>query len=80
MQDHNVDPDREICSVLWLPFALLYDELIKQGVPRLQDLDECKKREYWNKTKDVQGWSMKTITKRLYVCKALYVYELITKE
>lgn len=74
------DPEREICATCWLPFALLYDELIKEGVPRLQDLDELKKREYWNKTKGVQGWSMKTVTKRLYVVKALYVFDLITKE
>lgn len=75
------DPEAEICDNMFIPFQLLYCELIKgKVIPPLAELPEAKKLEYWNRTKNVVAGGVRLETKRIWVAQALYVYELITKE
>lgn len=75
------DPEKEICDNMFIPFQLLYCELIKDRViPPLAELPEDKKLDYWNRTKNVVAAGVRLETKRIWVCQALYVYELITEK
>jgi hypothetical protein len=77
-----------------VPFILAYDELVrsKQIVP-LSGLPREQKLKYWNESKPQEvDWnyvdtSVKsgvapatTNTKRIWICQALYVYDLIVND
>jgi hypothetical protein len=58
----------------WLPFTLLYEQLIKDGILEpLATLDQESKRKYWDETTGSKH-------RRIFVSQALYVYDKINLE
>jgi len=56
----------------WLPFTILYDEMVKRK--EIVPIGESpRKRDYWNETDGNKH-------RRIFVSKALYVFDLLTKE
>lgn len=76
-------------SGVWLPFKLLYDELIKaKEITRLSELPEKEKLKYWRESKGVEqikkvvsGIRIKEPEyKRMWIAQSLYVWDLIVDQ
>ena len=64
---------RERIKDMTVPFVLLYDELVKaKEILPLGKLPEQEKRNYWNETEGDKF-------NRVIQCRALYIYDVITK-
>lgn len=68
--------EQQIIDFGWCAFQLLYAEMIKRKeITPLSELDIETKRRYWDKVKDLEFPRYR----KIMICQALYVYELITK-
>ena len=69
-----------------VPFVLLYDELVRaKEITRLSELDRETKIKYWKQSEgteridEISGVKVVQRYRRVFVCVALYVYDLITQ-
>jgi hypothetical protein len=70
----------DIKKAAWLPFTLLYEVMIKRKeIDPFSNLSIEQKLKYWNET---EGISFDTTErfKRIILCQALYVFDLLTSE
>lgn len=66
--------ERILTTEVWKPFTLLYVEMVKRKeITPLVELPEEKKRELWDLTHG-ERW------KRIMVCQAVYIFDLITEK
>lgn len=75
-----------------MPLKVVYDELVKEGLTPLQDLDQETKEKYWNETIEIESmfetddvWftgfkPQLRNTRRIWACQALYVHDLIREQ
>jgi hypothetical protein len=60
----------KVIESTWLPFTILYDEMVKRK--EIIPIGESpRKRDYWNETHGSKY-------RRIFVSKALYVFDLLT--
>lgn len=69
----------QIKTCTWVPFALMYVELVKSGdLKPLSDLDQDTKVKYWSETEGVsQVFESRREVKRIWICQALHVWDSI---
>lgn len=71
-----INSEQQIIDFGWCPFQLLYTEMIKRKeITPLSELSIEEKRKYWDKVKDLECPKYR----KIWVCQALYLYELITE-
>jgi hypothetical protein len=72
----RVTTRENVLQVTWLPFQLLYTELVKRKeIMPITSFDRARKMMYWNEAKEAQPNAGKT--KLIWLVQAVYVYDLI---
>lgn len=72
--------DRIAVSGVWLPFKLLYDELVRtKEIQKLSDLPIEEKLKYWKESEKVEASVVRLKVKRVWVCESLYMWDRITQ-
>lgn len=73
----RVTTREQVKVVTWLPFQLLYVEMVKaKEIPALAELPEETKIRYWKEAKEAQP--DKPLWKIICISQSLYMYDLIT--
>jgi hypothetical protein len=68
----------QITRASWLPFALLYEQMIRRKeIQPMSSLPKDEKLKYWNQTQGV-NFVTNELFKRKIICQALYVFDLLT--
>lgn len=78
---YKKDPEGEIKCLVFKsvldPLIENYNRLVKENeIPKLEDLAEDHKLALWEKSKQVSGEKFK----RILICKAIYLLDVLTKE
>lgn len=67
----------QVKVVTWLPFQLLYVELVKRKeITPISEMDQQGKEKYWAEVCKAQPGSAKY--KKIWIWQSLFVYDLIT--
>lgn len=75
---YNITTRDQVKVVTWLPFQLLYVEMVKaKEIPALRELPQDKKEMYWREAKEAQPNGPKY--KQIWIVQSLYMFDLITE-
>lgn len=70
---------KRVIECLWAALALLYSDLVDDGsIERIEKLPKETKERYWKEVNDLIPH--KTRFRKIMAARAIYVYDLITKE
>ena len=73
------NPYEKICSSFWCALALLYEEMVnRKEITRLQDIGRDKAMLYWTQACVSNPKASKL--KRIWIMRALYMYDLIAEK
>lgn len=78
METFNITTRDQVKVVTWLPFQLLYVEMVKaKEIPALRELPEEERRKYETEAQEAQPG--KPLWKQMWIRQALYMFDLINE-